>query len=894
MYRKDAKCSKERGIVILVANHLKYWKFDLETCTNNTEIAVIKIQYKYMKSIIIGCVYRHPNYRMNVLQSDIDMLGNLFTKMNNSGNEFLILGDFNLKDNYINPLLSYCDILDIKQIVNVPTRADKLLDLIFVKVYDNISNTNIYDAALADHLLTECRYSYNHKRSTYKMSTFRVFSKDNTDNFINSLNMAFSDYRGKTFDEFIETFFSILNKNLPLRSKTYKEKNQKKHISSKTKRLIRVGKKLYNIQKRAPTFPNKEKFKKTKKQINHNILADTKHELSNNIHKCGLWRGLKKNVQLKGKPQGLSNLDPNSINDFYVNISTVDPNDEVKIQDKPPSINPENKSFTLSSFTTNDIILAWKMLKNHDSKSLDPLGISNFIIKYAMKSVGFVKALTDLFNCFKETGYIPDTLKMARIVPVAKCKDPTSPNQTRPISIQTIFTKLLDKCIYKQLSEYFEKNNLFTNRQFGFRKKLTTSHALIALTDFLYEKLDEGNVCAVLALDLQKAFDSVNRDILVNKLLWYGIDCKIINELIFNRSQYVEVNNKKSSIKYTTKGIQQGAATSSLYFSIYINDLPNCIQSCESFLFADDTSLANSCKVDDLPVMVKEIEKDLVHVNEWLNNNHVKLNVDKTQLLFVCKPQLKHAVSNVDICLNNKKIEKVQTLKILGVLLDTNLNFSDHCKHVCKKSYKSLSMIYPLKNVLSIENKVTLINAFIFSVLSYASIIWMNNLNNACMSMIDKVIKAAARYVLNKRKYDSLTKNICSDLEWLFSKGKYVLECLKMTYMFTYTSQCGYFNNYLDFSYTTVQKTRNNVYRKPATSPKTIWGERSFKYRAVNMWLQLPNFITSYNTSSINNFKKAVLAYLLTKQSDELIIEYNDTSLMNFSCIDHVVNRVLI
>jgi len=99
----------------------------------------------------------------------------------------------------------------------------------------------------------------------------------------------------------------------------------------------------------------------------------------------------------------------------------------------------------------------------------------------------------------------------------------------------------------------------------------------------------------------------------VEKLAWYGVECKLINALIYNRSQYVQINDKVSDVRYTTKGIQQGAATSSFYFSIYINDMPESIKSSKTILFADDTSLANSCHVDDLTKMIKNIESVIEH-----------------------------------------------------------------------------------------------------------------------------------------------------------------------------------------------------------------------------------------------------------------------------------------
>ncbi len=104
-------------------------------------------------------------------------------------------------------------------------------------------------------------------------------------------------------------------------------------------------------------------------------------------------------------------------------------------------------------------------------------------------------------------------------------------------------------------------------------------------------------------------------------------------------------------------------------------------------------------------------------------------------------------------------------LKILGVVIDETLSFSEHCQKTIQKCYKNLSLLYPLKRILCLENKIILVNALIFSVLSYALCIWGNNLSSSNNAKIDSMIKQAAKYVLNKLKYDHVTTFICNDLE---------------------------------------------------------------------------------------------------------------------------------
>lgn len=187
----------------------------------------------------------------------------------------------------------------------------------------------------------------------------------------------------------------------------------------------------------------------------------------------------------------------------------------------------------------------------------------------------------------------------------------TVPNETRPISIQPDFMKLLDKCLFTQVNAYIETNNLLSQYQYGFRKtyQLLTH---LNLTDQLYENMDKNqvSVVVVVTLDLQKAFDSIDRQLLINKLKWYGIDCKVINSLLCNRGQFVEVNGKSSRTKLTTRGIQQGAGSSSILFSMFINDLPLCVKNSKILLFADDNTIFNSSKLEDINALKASIEDD--------------------------------------------------------------------------------------------------------------------------------------------------------------------------------------------------------------------------------------------------------------------------------------------
>ena len=182
--------------------------------------------------------------------------------------------------------------------------------------------------------------------------------------------------------------------------------------------------------------------------------------------------------------------------------------------------------------------------------------------------------LSYLFNASLKNGVVPDKFKLAKVVPLFKKGEHNSTSNYRPISLLNIYNKLFEKLIYKRLYSFFEKNNILYNYQFGFRKNHSTSMALLELVDECYANLDKNNIILGIYFDLQKAFDTVNHDVLLNKLYNYGIRGIMFNWIknyLYNRKQYTVVNNISSDVETINCGVPQGSVLGPLLFLVYIN-----------------------------------------------------------------------------------------------------------------------------------------------------------------------------------------------------------------------------------------------------------------------------------------------------------------------------------
>ena len=188
--------------------------------------------------------------------------------------------------------------------------------------------------------------------------------------------------------------------------------------------------------------------------------------------------------------------------------------------------------------------------------------------------------------------------------------------------------------MYKSLYTILNKNNVNYNLQFGFRQQSSTSHALINITENIRKSPYDGNIGCGVFVDLQKAFDTVDHQILLAKLNHYGIR-GISNDwfksYLSNRNQYVSINGFDSGLTTINCGVPQGSVLGPLLFLLYINDLNQAIKFCKVHHFADDTNLL--CLSNSIKKLNKLVNADLKHLVNWLNANKISLNMKKTEMV---------------------------------------------------------------------------------------------------------------------------------------------------------------------------------------------------------------------------------------------------------------------
>ena len=317
------------------------------------------------------------------------------------------------------------------------------------------------------------------------------------------------------------------------------------------------------------------------------------------------------------------------------------------------------------------------------NKALGPNSLPTFILKLCTEF--FATYLTKTINISFVTGIFPDLCKMAKVIPIFKKDDPLDCVNYRPISLLPIFSKIFEKIIYSRMYEFLESNKLIYNRQFGFRANHSTNHALISMTESIKSFLDSGDFVAGIFIDLEKAFDTVNHQILCNKLNYYGFRGKIndlIKSFLTNRKQFVSVNGYDSSQLEIKCGVPQGSTLGPLLFLVYINDLRFSLRYATPSHFADDTSIIYASKI--LKTIETNLNYDLKCVTEWLRSNRLALNVSKTKLLFF-RSKNKNLPLNISIKIQGKRIIPSSHVKYLGIFVDEYLSWNCYVKELSNK-----------------------------------------------------------------------------------------------------------------------------------------------------------------------------------------------------------------
>lgn len=365
---------------------------------------------------------------------------------------------------------------------------------------------------------------------------------------------------------------------------------------------------------------------------------------------------------------------------------------------------------------------AFSGLKERKAIGVD--GIGNRILKECAEFLSPI--VTKIIQKSFDTGSYPEVLKLARVVPVFKSGNPEDCTNYRPISVLTGLNKVFEVVLNERLLSFLRRTNFLTHAQYGFRQKSNTTTAAYEVVNFVSGNLDKKFVKVVsgLFLDLSKAFDLVDHQLLLEKLYKAGIRgpmYDLLKSYLTNRKQQVSVGEATSQVRALEVGVAQGSVLGPLLFLIFVNDLTDLPLIGRIYMYADDCVLfypgSNTTFTTD------QMNQDLILLQDYFTKNMLLLNETKTKCIhFHNKRQI--LAPSVPVWIGNSVVEEVTKITYLGLVLDQHLDWSHHCAALTRRVSAGIGAIFHCRKFLPKDVLLQLYHSFVHVHLSYMVGIW--------------------------------------------------------------------------------------------------------------------------------------------------------------------------
>ena len=395
-----------------------------------------------------------------------------------------------------------------------------------------------------------------------------------------------------------------------------------------------------------------------------------------------------------------------------------------------------SESMFLAPTVTEEILDIISNLKNSSSSGVDNIPVK--LIKLCKAELAPI--LAHINNQSLLDGIFPDSLKIAKVIPIFKSGNSDLVSNYRPISILSVFSKIFEKVMHSRLQKYIFDKAILHGSQFGFRSKLSTCMALLDLLDKLSSSIDNGEVTVGLFIDLAKAFDTVDHKILLNKLQHYGIRgiaLKWFQSYLSNRKQCVTVNGQSSDFAIITCGVPQGSILGPTLFLLYINDLALVSKLFQIIMFADDTNLFVRGK--SVEQIKNQINTELLIINEWFKTNRLSLNLDKTTYVIFGNKKF----DDIKIYFRDVEIKRQFETKFLGVILQANLKWNTHINIVLSKTSKCLGIMSKIRHLIPQHLTRMLYLTLVEPYINYCNIVWCSPDKT---SNLEKILRVQKKY----------------------------------------------------------------------------------------------------------------------------------------------------
>lgn len=773
--------------------------YDVSLCDStfvHAECLAMKVHLKNSDLILLS-MYRPPSNSASRFLLELEDTLNRWT----SAEQLCIIGDLNINTlcpsksivaDYLSILASH----GLECTINAPTREDILkgeltsscLDHIAVYAPNHLLKSCVINQRLADHYFVACRIS------SIAVGSGNISSVHNVP--FNEVVIRLVDHR--IFDNLIADFnwTSLIENNTPITAydKFCEQLKHFEHLSQRTIRkkqrrdhnwlnsdILRAIAHKDNLWKRCKHAPKNDLLRAEFRTARNRVVALLRtakrqyffrkfNASARNAKKT--WalindiRGKHTNAfseidSLSGNPGEIAE----SFNRFFASsseLSLLGQEEESSLKD---SISASAFLPRLSKHDLKNIIFSF-----HQNKPPGVDGISARTLRKNFEAL--VELLLFMLNGFLDSAVFPEPLKTALVKPRFKGGKKDCIENYRPIAVLPILSQIIEKFLLNTMSSFIEKFRILSDRQFGFIQGRGTISLLEEFADELYSAFEHNLFSCALFIDISKAFDTLNHNILLKKLHSLGFRGPfhaVLKNYFFNRSQIVSVGHKgnESSKILLKAGVPQGSILSPLLFNIFMNDFVAITDKCIVFQYADDIVLLT--KHTSYETAISTLQNNIYVAMNWFSQNKMRVNSAKTKLVCFRNP-LKVSPTNAPVFLHRDNckdcictpVDYVNSHKYLGIHFDSNMSWQTHLAYVCSKLRSVAWLLFHIRSVVPHHIKKSIVHALAYGTLRYGitifafcSVHWKTRVD----TLLKNILKSVA-YSSGSKSYENIFREL--------------------------------------------------------------------------------------------------------------------------------------
>ena len=872
------------GVLMYIKEDVKFELIEMNVC-KNVESIWIKTNVK-SECIAIGVMYRPPSADVNYYNDMLNQLDYVHSKFD----KIILMGDLNYNClsgdcNQVNTIESQ---YDMKQLITDPTRetvtSSTLIDVMFSNIPQLHVMSSVYKISVSDHYMIYTILKHNKKESSHREITFRNFKEFNNDAFIHDLECHSditdiewsSDQFEKRWNKFKKCFLEVCNRHAPTQTRRLKDRNnpwvtpqiqklmyERDYVKDKAVKLNDLT--LWN---RYTCLRNKvtQMIRDNKRNYTANKVDQQKNDSGK------LWKVLNKVTGRDKKYTSPSNINADKYNEYFNKIGS---NTVSHLQHNDDNMFWKcSKSIHEFSFNDFDLQAVKKILSTlGEDCNMDVLGFDSKLMFHARDVIAPI--LLKFYNVSLCTNIVLDDWKLSRITPVYKGKGSTNEEVNyRPISVICHVAKILEKLVQKQVMNYLDENDLITDDQSAYLKHHNTQTSLHRVTNDWLWNINDGLITAMCALDISKCFDTINHQILLKKLKFYGFNdnaIKWFTSYLYQRGHKVYCNNVYSNVKNVNIGVPQGSVLGPTLFLLYINDINNYLGNATCNMYADDVLIY--CSNNDINVLNDNLQASIDNIKQWYDSNLLVVNNSKSNVMMITTRQreailTENLVNNsapINVKLDDSVLCYVDYCKYLGVHIDKNLNWCQNVNALCKDLNFIVWTLSRLTNVLPIGCLLQIYQSIMQPKIDYAITIW----GYSSESNIDKVQRMqnrGIRAILNNYDYVNVRGiDLLSQYKIMNVKQRRDYFMSLLMFKSIHGLAPTYMNNEIIMSIEVMQRQTRNVNVNDIFVPDVIRNctKSSFSYCGPVIWNSLPDDIKE--CASLISFKSKVKLYFMNK-----------------------------